>query len=60
MNATTATIIPAVGMPVVLDMVGATGTIVAVYPAGSLDIRWNRNGKIAQHSPSIVYRLLAA
>lgn len=51
------TIVP--GTKVVLDMVGATGTVTAVAE-GKFEVLWNRGGKRFWYENSFAYRLRAA
>jgi hypothetical protein len=62
MTATTATqtITLTVGTAVVLDLVGATGTVVNTRDNGDVEIRWARNGKSFWYGRNISYRLAAA
>lgn len=56
MNATTAagkTI--RIGTPVILDLVGATGTVVDFHPNGTPVVKWSRSGK---SFPCLASRLL--
>lgn len=58
MNATAALTLTA-GLDVVLDLVGATGTVTTV-DGDRVEIRWNRNGKSFWYGKNIAYCLIAA
>lgn len=47
------------GLDIVLDLVGATGTVVSV-DGDRVEIRWNRSGKSFWYGKNIAYRLIAA